>query len=309
MTRAAEQRVINWDYAAYWTEIRLSNIPERAKTLLRFLFDTFKRTKEHKLELSVLEVLTQLKAYGVKMTDVTLRRAVNDLKVVQILDVEQRSGNTSVWRLHERQLWLINLPDSDEEVALRIRRRLADLEAEKAELTQQLRVVSRGVPSTTLNNPQPPPAPPPPSSPTCHDMSVSLNRNLQTDITSHPSTDPPPAENVGGWDLNFEPGTLLATDQARPNFQRLVSLGLMEDTPETEAEFFAFLLTVYEKTKKKNAKPVRNPEAYAATALRRGYWRSSINPNLRDRADRLQAELNATTDGERDVEDHSSNLR
>lgn len=90
----------------------------------------------------------------------------------------------------------------------------------------------------------------------------------------------------GGWDVHLSEAEVTAKQSARAVFRKFVVAGFLEDDPESEREFFAFLFTVGSLSR---GKKIRSRAGYVAGAVRKGYWRTNINPDHLPAAAGLQA--------------------
>lgn len=240
------QKSIDWNSAAYWSEVSGSNLPPRAKTLLRWVFDECTRTGAAEVSVSMAEAAAGVWSHLGRRLDVsTVRRAVADLVSVGILEIIEVRGLRSRWVLRSRNLWaLSSLIETTE--AERIESRLAELRKEISSLERK-RDILLGRPAD------------------------------RTGETSNRS--------AGGWGVHVTETEVTAKQSARGVFRKFVTAGLLADDPETEREFFAFLFTVGEMARKKK---IRSRAGYVSGAVRRGYWATTINPELRERAEQLQ---------------------
>lgn len=309
MTDKNEPGTFNWDHAIYWAEISASELPDRAKNLLRLLFDKFKQQRKEQLEMSVAEAVKGLYDHlGIQTQESSVRRALTNLTACKILEVRQHNGRRSTWVLKPRELWKLTCPSGESQVG-RIDRRLRELDEERrgllrlrCELTQtpgepplppRSTTPSNHVQprSTTFNLPTPedempqtqnrlsfngdPEAPPPPRSTTfnrlhMHSMHASLEDSSKASIALHAS-----GGARGGWGVSLTSEEVRDVTKGREIFLRCVRADLLVDDPDTELHFYAFLCLAGHLDRTKQIKKSR--EAFIATAIRKGFWRERID--------------------------------
>lgn len=312
----------NWDHAAYWAEISISDLPDRAKHLLRLLFDKFKRLKTTQLDFSVADCVKELFSHlGIQTQESTVRRALTNLTACNIIEVRQNTGRKSTWILRERNLWkltcrTVGLSEATEKLD-RIDQRIGELQAELFEL-QKLRASLGGLKaplSTPFNHVQPTPTtfnridsedempqsqnrlrfneheeglPPPPPPTTFNRMHAcnAMDASLDTSTNKTSIALHPSGGARGGWGVHLGEEEVKDRLNARSIFKKFVDAGLLEFDRETELRFFAFLATAADLDRSRKIRKTR--AAYISGAIRGGYWHNKINQNNFGKATALQ---------------------
>lgn len=254
------QRAINWNHAAYRSEVSASKLPGRAKSLLWWVFEESARIGSAEISASLAEASDGIfNRTGERLKPSTIRRALADLSSLGIVTVRENPGSASTWVFDQRKLWSLETGESE---AAAIERRIEELKQELAGLERRREILFGPRPSRSQG------------------VQQSQGSQLQ-----------------GGWNVHLSEAEVSSKGSGRSVFSKFVSAGLLVDDPETERDFFAFLFTVGDLYRKKK---IRSRAGYVAGAVRRGYWRVNLNPEFLPTAAELQSYLDSQAGGRDD---------